>query len=355
VYSHGVTAWAVDGVALPYGDEAGSWWIDASGSIQDRPIAGAERLPGRYVLPGLVDAHAHPSIGAGPVGLVPLDGEAARANLVAWARIGVTLVRDVGSPGGVTLELRSESGMPVLQAAGRFLAPEGRYFPELLGEPVDEADLIGCALAELGRGATWVKVIADFPDLAAGTDAEPTYSIDSIAQLIAAVHAAGARVAVHSTVSTAGRLVAAGVDSIEHGYGLDEHDIEEMARRGTAWTPTIGALLARLDAPDLPPERHRRLREGRARLAELLPVAARLGVPVLAGTDVTGSIPREVALLSEMGVEPTDALAAASVWPRRFLRAAPTADIVTYHHDPRDDPNQLRDPAAVVARGTRLR
>jgi len=68
-------------------------------------------------------------------------------------------------------------------------------------------------------------------------------------------------------------------------------------------------------------------------------VAARLGVPVLAGTDITGSIPREVALLSQMGLEPKDALAAASVWPRRFLGAAATADIVTYHHDPRDDPD----------------
>jgi hypothetical protein len=32
-----------------------------------------------------------------------------------------------------------------------------------------------------------------------------------------------------------------------------------------------------------------------------------------------------------------------------------TADIVTYHHDLRDDPGQLNNPAAVVARGTRLR
>ena len=288
-------------------------------------------------------------------GFVALDKSAARANLIAWAKAGITLVRDVGSPGGMTLELTPGPGIPVLQAAGRFLAPEGRYFPDLLREPVDEANLVSCALAEIGRGATWVKVIADFPDLAAGTGAKPTYPIESIAQLTAAAHDAGARVAVHSTVPNAGQLVAAGVDSIEHGHGLDEAAITDMARRGTAWTPTIGALLALLDAPDLPPGRRRGLQEGRERIAELLPVAARLGVPVLAGTDITGSIPREVALLSQMGLEPKDALAAASVWPRRFLGAAATANIVTYHHDPRDDPEQLRNPAAVVASGTRLR
>ena len=353
-YRVGVRAWAVRGVELPFGDAPGAWWIDALGSVHDRLIAGADPLPGRFFLPGLVDAHAHPAISAGPADLVALDAGAARANLAAWARAGITVVRDAGSPGGVTLELTPAPGLPAMQAAGRFLAPAGRYYPALLDTPVSDADLVSYALAEIGRGAAWVKVIADFPDLAAGTDAAATYPMAVIAQLAAAAHQAGARVAVHSTLPNAGLLVAAGVDSLEHGFGLDEHAIEDMARRGTAWTPTIGALLALLAAPDLPSARRRRLQEGRERVAGLLPLAARLGVPVLAGTDVTGSIPTEVALLAQLGLDPKAALAAASVWPRRFLGAAGTADIVTYHHDPRDDPGQLANPAAVVAAGIRL-
>jgi hypothetical protein len=91
-------------------------------------------------------------VGSGPAGLVALDQDAARATLIAWAKAGVTLVRDVGSPGGVILELASGPGMPVLQAAGRFLAPAGRYFPDLLGAPVAESGLVSAALAEIGRG-----------------------------------------------------------------------------------------------------------------------------------------------------------------------------------------------------------
>ena len=128
-------AWAVHGVDLPLGDQTRTWWIDASGLVHDRPIEGADPLPGRYVLPGLVDAHAHPAVAAGAAGPVPLDKGAARANLIAWAQAGVTVVRDVGSPGGVTLEISSGPGLPALQAAGRFLAPAGRYFPDLLGAP----------------------------------------------------------------------------------------------------------------------------------------------------------------------------------------------------------------------------
>ena len=231
----------MQGVELPFGDEAAAWWVDASGAVHDRPIADAELLPGGFFLSGLVDAHAHPAVGSGPAGLVALDKRTARANLLAWAQAGITLVRDVGSRGGVTLELRSGPGMPVLQAAGRFLAPAGRYFPELLDAPVTEADLISAAVTEMGRGARWVKVIADFPDLAAGTDAEATYRIVAIARLVTAAHEAGARVAVHSTVLGAGQLVAAGVDSVEHGLGLDERAVRAMADRGTAWTPTVGA------------------------------------------------------------------------------------------------------------------
>jgi len=142
----------VQGVELPFGDEAAAWWIDASGAVHDRPVADAELLPGGFIMSGLVDAHAHPAVGSGPAGLVALDQSAARANLLAWAQTGITLVRDVGSRGGVTLELQSGPGMPELQAAGRFLAPAGRYFPDLLDAPVTEADLVSAAVTEIGRG-----------------------------------------------------------------------------------------------------------------------------------------------------------------------------------------------------------
>src|SRR5260370_41295446 len=44
-------AWAVRGVELPFGQEIESWWIDESGSIHDRPVAGADLLPGGFILP----------------------------------------------------------------------------------------------------------------------------------------------------------------------------------------------------------------------------------------------------------------------------------------------------------------
>jgi imidazolonepropionase-like amidohydrolase len=223
-------------------------------------------------------------------------------------------------------------------------------------EPVGEADLVDAALAEVRRGATWVKVIADFPHLPEFTDVAATYPVELMAQLCDAVHQAAARVAVHATLPNLADLVAAGVDSIEHGPGLDEQTISDMGHRGVAWTPTLCAIVAAAETTDAPPEHRERAREARSRLAELLPRAVRAGVPVLAGTDVVGSIPQEVVLLAEMGLEPSQALAAASVWPRRFLIPdEDRVDVVTYYHDPREDPSELRRPAAVVVAGRRVR
>jgi imidazolonepropionase-like amidohydrolase len=347
-----MSAWAVHGVELPFGDEPGSWWIDAQGRVHDQPLPDAEQLPGRFVLPGLADAHAHPALAHGPLGPVALDLDAAHANLIAWGRAGITLVRDTGSPAGLTLDLDPEPGLPVVYAAGRFLAPAGHYFPDLLVTGVAEEDLVSCALAEISRGALWVKVIADFPHLEAGTGTERTYSPGALAELVAAVHEAGGRVAAHTTLPGAGQLVAAGVDSIEHGTSLDEAAIAEMARLGTAWTPTLCATT--YVPADPSPERLQHRSEVRERFSSLLPLAVRLGVPVLAGTDVRGSISGEVALLAELGLEPKQALAAASTWARQFIGGAGT-DIVTYMNDPREDPAELDQPAAVVSGGVRLR
>jgi len=66
-------------VELPFGEGIALWWIDAAGSIHDRPVAGADLLPGGFILPGLVDAHADPAAGSGPAGLAALDEGAARA------------------------------------------------------------------------------------------------------------------------------------------------------------------------------------------------------------------------------------------------------------------------------------
>jgi imidazolonepropionase-like amidohydrolase len=354
-------SWAVRAVQLPDGDGPVDLWVDAAGRLVSEPVPGAERLPGRYVAPGLVDAHAHPAVGRDAGMPVALGGSETLKALGAWAASGVCLVRDTGSPGGSVLQLDLLPGMPRLQAAGRFLAPAGRYYPALLPEEAPQQRLTELALGELARGARWVKVIADFPPVADGVPSgRPglTYSGEAIRAMVAAVHAAGGRVAAHVTTDAVADLVRAGVDSIEHGTAIDESALRLMAQTGAGWTPTLCAVLG------LPPTAseaaRRRVAEHRQRLPELLPIAQRLGVPVLAGTDTAGTVADEVALLAEHGLEPAAALKAATTTAYRFLgesfdQAGQPATLVTYQDDPREDLAILCSPSAVIIDGVRVR
>jgi imidazolonepropionase-like amidohydrolase len=353
--------WTVRAVQLPDGDRPVDLFVDAAGCLVPDPVPDAERLPGRYVAPGLVDAHAHPALGSKAGIPVPLSESEAVKALAGWAATGVCLVRDTGSPGGSVLGLGLGPGMPRLQAAGRFLAPAGRYFPALLPEDAPEHRLTELALGELARGARWVKVIADFPQVVDGLPAGPaalTYSGEAVAAMVAAVHAAGGRVAAHTTTDVVSELVRAGVDSIEHGNALDESTLQLMARSGTAWTPTLCAVL-RLHE-DSSDATRQRVASYQDRLRELLPLAERLGVPILAGTDTAGPVAREVALLAEHGLEPSGALAAATTTGYRVLgepvnRLGQPVTLVTYENDPRQDLAALSAPSTIVIDGVRVR
>jgi len=344
---------------LPDGTEPGSRWLTSSGWTEQR-VPDAVALPGRFALPGLVDAHSHVSFSDGDGALVFVDRSGAEAHRERYARDGVAIVRDAGGAPDVVLSLPRTAGRPFVVAAGRHLAPPGMYF-EGVHLPVEADDVVEVALGDLAAGATWAKLVADFPSAAAralgpGAAPEQTYDLDVVRRLIDAVHGAGGRVAAHVTTPLASALVSLGIDSIEHGTALDEATVDEMAARGTAWTPTLCAVLSA--APDAPPERLRVVADRRERFTHLLPYAIARGVPVLTGSDVVGTIPREIALLVECGVAPGDALRAATASAMRFLGAdaevAP-ASVVTYEADPRDDPEVVRQPAAVVIGGVLVR
>jgi imidazolonepropionase-like amidohydrolase len=350
--------WRVSGTSVP-GGGAIDLGIDADGRWTSAPAADAALLPGRYALPALVDAHCHLAIRHGDDGPEPEPLDAAAQRLREARASGVTAVRDTGSPGGIVLDLLAD-GDGRLLACGRFLAPPGQYFPAL-HQPVPPGGLVEAALAEIAAGARWVKLVGDFP-VVTGDDAwgapVPTYPIAEVAELVRAVHAAGARVAAHTATRHVAALVEVGIDSVEHGYGLDEVDLRAVAARGGAWTPT---LCAAVGTPREDPERRVRQEETRERMRTLLPMAHRLGVTIMTGTDVAGTVAREVALLAELGLPPTAALAAASTGALGYLglpdgpvEGAP-ADVVTYDADPRDDPAVLATPAAVVVAGNRIR
>lgn len=346
---------------LPDGSAPEHLWI-ADGRLQDRPVGGAIDLPGGWWLPGgLVDAHVHLTMNFGK--LMPHDdGSDAliAANGRAQVQAGVLAVRDAGYAwGGVP---RPTADGPRLQRAGSLIAPPGRGYPNVC-RLVTPEDLVAVALEEIAAGAQWVKVLGDFPGPDGNWFAAPSnYPADTLTRLVREAHAAGARVMGHSTGLGAIDLVAAGVDSIEHGMAISHELAARMADRGTAWITTFATAdkhVGSLAAQTGPVGAY--LRAQFDRLRDVLPAAVARGVPVLAGTDEMpmGALARELAYLPQFGLTAHDALAAGSIAARAWLGFPAVvpgagADLVTFEADPRSDLTALGRPAAVVLAGARV-
>ena len=188
-----------------------------------------------------------------------------------------------------------------------------------------------------------------------------------LAEAVAAAHAAGARVAAHLFAEeSVAALVRAGVDSVEHGTGLADEDIDEMVRRGTALVPTM-INVGRFDEIAAQAEQQfpgyaahmRRLRE---RFPGVVAAAHEAGVPIYVGTDAGGGIEHgrvvdEMLLLRERtGMSTMDVLRAGS-WGAREWLGFPglvedgLADLLVLDRDPRLDLTALRTPTLTVLRG----
>ena len=329
---------------------------------------------GLYVLPGLVDAHAHlitsPAIG------VPGYTEARQTDpeelarrvlrhLLAQREGGVLAVRDMGAPTTTVIDVMKnlDSSLPYLQAAGRFIAPPGRYLVNTARE-VSGNDLVLAAKEEAAFGGGWVKFIGDsghrdHPD----EDADIGWTVDELRPAVEVARSLGARIAMHVTTPAAVELaIALDIDSIEHGSHLKASHLKQMAARGRAWTPTLAAFrifLERIRARQLRvPEQS--FAEAVEAIERQLPLAVANGLTVLCGSDGAidhGKIGLEVLAFISAGLTPEQALRAATVDAWRYLGLGEplaensVADFVAYDRDPLSDPEVLLSPRLVVRNG----
>jgi imidazolonepropionase-like amidohydrolase len=341
--------------------------------VENGRFAAVERMDGapgdgdarRWILPGLVDVHNHLSLGS-PAGDDADPSERVRASASLELAIGVLALREPGSPDDASLGLAAESGWPRVVTAGRFLAPPGRYFPGLARE-VPAPDLRAAAIEECRRSGGWVKLIGDFLDPLGRFTAN--WPRDVLTDAVEAVHAMGGRVAVHVVCAEAvDDMVAAGVDSIEHGWAVNECHFDEMRRRGIAWVPTLiegGAETACAFAASVGVDEsdQRWMRDVIGRQPSVAAMAHAAGITVLAGTDAGqgphGRIVEQVELMAQGGLSRHDALGAASWDARRYIgvpgiEIGAPADYVLYDADPNFDLDALRRPASIVLDGRAL-
>lgn len=361
-------AYHLRAVLLP-GDDEVDLWI-AGGVLRTRPVPGARPIDcGRFVLPGLVDAHCH--VGLGSDGAVGMD-EAIRQALTD-RDAGTLLIRDCGVPFDIS-PLQQRADLPRIIRAGRHLARPKRYLPTVGLELEHEEQLPDAVAEQASSGDGWVKLVGDWIDRGAG-DLRPLWSDAALAKAVAAAHELGARVTAHVFGADAiPGLLAAGIDCLEHATGIDDDSIADMARRGTALVPTLiniehfPDIARRAEKYPAYAAHMRRLHDG---LARRVGAAIEAGVPIYAGTDAGGLVQHgrivdEILALHRVGMSRSAALGAAS-WQARAWLGLPgvvtsgtgvadrvdgaPADLIGYASDPRQDLETLRHPVRIVLRG----
>lgn len=331
-------------------------------------------LQGRYLLPGLVDAHAH--IESPDAALRALQSGVTTARVLGDANLQALGTRDL-------IRLGHVPGPELLVSPGHIRPKPGMAFFEVYpqfgdaigGELRGPERIAAATRALIERGADVIKVGASERAGLASTDPrKPELTEDEIRAAVTEAARAGRFVAAHAHAREgAAAAVRAGVRSIEHGTWIDEATLQEMKQRGTYFVPTL-AVMSPLGDPQGNSADDVALQLRTQSMMQPLRTAVRraraLGITVAASTDGsyadaddTGRIrvAHEIAMLrDDIGYTPLESITCATSNGARVLgieartgsvRVGLEADLVVVDGDPLSDARVLFEPRLVISDG----
>lgn len=333
------------------------------------PPAGATVIDvgGRYVVPGLMDAHTHIST---------------LANARRALESGVTTVRSASTGNYQDVALRDlvKQGAvpgPDVIAAGVFVTPElgetmlaDARLGSLKDGVTSEAALRAVVRVNLDHHVNVIKTRGTERAGLPNTDPrKQTYTEQQLAWIVDEATKGGVPVMAHAHGDEgAYAAVRAGVRSIEHGTYLSDSTLALMRQRGTFLVPTYITVvdLTRPGGDYDDPVLTLRGAHMLPRLAETVQRAHRMGVKIVTGADTDygpeslSRIAGEVASLVELGLTPVEALRSATTVAADLLglggktgaiQTGLEADLIVVERNPLQDAHALADVLVVISNG----
>jgi imidazolonepropionase-like amidohydrolase len=340
-------------------------------------------LQGLTLMPGLIDSHIHfaggdfvPHREAESVGLAALrTAEAATRTLMA----GVTTVRAAGSRDFLDIDVRDAINAGVLVgprvlASGRGITTTGGHYHNWCAVEADGVDAVRHHVRDhIKRSVDSIKLMLSPGIATQGADVNSEqFSLEEVRAAVYEAHKAGRRVLGHA-IGLGGirNGVAAGVDSIDHGFFLDEEQAVQMKAKGIYLVPTFSPTYYYLERRQAEPWRIERARTVEAVHDRAFRMALELGVPIAMGSDCgaqsrmpNGENALELELMVRHGMDPMAAIVAGTREAARLvglpdtvgtLEPGKVADLFVVEGNPLDDIARVRTGVRMVVQAGTVR
>ena len=348
--------------------------------------------PGATITPGLIEGHSHLLLY--PYNITDWDTQVlkesdnyrtARATVHAKNTLmaGFTTARDLGTEGAGYADVALKRAIneniipgPRLMVAGRAIVTTGSYGPKgydhdqqiMLGaEPADGDDLIRVIRDQIGKGADFIKIYADYRWGINGED-QPSFTLDELKIANEVTTSSGRMMVCHAKSKEAiRRAVLAGAKTIEHGDFIDTALGKLMKEHGVTYIPTISAV-------DVISQ-YRGWKKGvdpapanvinkRNSFKEAIASGVSIGMGGDVGVYPHGENALEMELMVEYGMKPLDVMRAATTinakafrLDDRFgsLKSGMVADIAIFEGNPAEQISNIRKVLFVMKDGVVIR
>jgi imidazolonepropionase-like amidohydrolase len=345
-------------------------------------------FPNSTLMPGLIEGHSH--LFLYPYNITDWDTQVlketdayrtARATVHAKQTLlaGFTTARDLGTEGAgyadVALKRAIDEGIipgPRLLVAGRAIVATGSYGPKgydhdqqiMLGaEPADGDALIRVVRDQIGKGADFIKIYADYRWGLRGDD-QPSFTLDELKTIHEVTRSSGRVMVCHAKSKEAiRRAVLAGASTIEHGDFIDLEIAKLMKENNVTFYPTLAAVdmisQYRGWQKGVSPE-PKSVSNKKKSFADALQAGVSIGMGGDVGVFAHGDNALEMELMVEYGMKPLQVLqAATSVNAKAFqldnllglLKVGLKADLLIVEGDPSNDIKALRKVRFVMKDG----